>query len=120
MEKSDLTFEEFKEALEKYERNFNAEEAVLSYKKRQKLPSSAFCGPNRTYPAHDAKHVRNAIARLGTFGNRLPPETRRRIFACLKRRAKRYGIEISEDTLKKYKKTSNETLEWFERIRKKD
>ena len=75
---------------------YSFEEAKLSYAAREKLPSSAFCGPNRTYPAHDAAHVRNGLARLGTFGSRLKPAVRARILGCLKRRAKRFGIEVSE------------------------
>lgn len=75
---------------------FSFEEAKLSYARRQKLPTSAFCGPKRTYPAHDAAHVRNGLARLGTFGRRLKPAVRARILGCLKRRAKKYGIEVAE------------------------
>jgi len=72
------------------------QEAKLTYAARQDLPDSAFCGPNRTYPAHDAAHVRNGLARLGTFGHRLSPAVRSKIIACLKRRAKRFGVEVSE------------------------
>jgi len=72
------------------------EEAKLTYAARQKLPSSAFCGPDRSYPAHDPAHVRNAFARLATFGHRLPEGVRDRIMACLKRRAKRFGVEHEE------------------------
>jgi len=72
------------------------EEAKLTYARRKKLPSSAFCGPNRSYPAHDAAHARNALARLSQFGGRLKPAVRSRILACVKRRAKRFGIDISE------------------------
>lgn len=75
---------------------YSFEEAKLSYAQREKLPDTAFCGPNRTYPAHDAPHVRNAFARLGTFGHRLKAAVRASILACLKTRAKRYGIEVSE------------------------
>lgn len=75
---------------------YSFEEAKLTYARRQKLPSGAFCGPNRTYPAHDAAHVRNALARLSQFGGKLKPAVRARILGCLKRRAKRFGVEISE------------------------
>lgn len=112
------------------------EEAKLSYAKRQKLPDSAFCGPNRTYPAHDKAHVRNGLARLGTFGKRLKPAVRKRILACLKRRAKRYGIEVSETVAgkliiakgfdetvpekeqKRMQELIKETLEWAEAKKK--
>jgi len=43
------------------------EEAKLTYKARENLPASAFCGPNRTYPCHDPKRVRAAIQRLMQF-----------------------------------------------------
>jgi hypothetical protein len=72
------------------------QEAKLSYAERQRLPDSAFCGPNRSYPAHDAAHVRNGLAKLGTFGSRLSPAVRSKIHACLAARAKKYGIDIGE------------------------
>lgn len=75
---------------------YSFEEAKLTYARREKLPSSAFCGPKRTYPAHDKVHVRNALARLSQFGGKLKPAVRARILNCLKRRAKRFNIEISE------------------------
>lgn len=89
------------DALQQLE-GFSFEEAKLTYAKREGLPASAFCGPNRTYPAHDAAHVRNALARLGTFGHRVKPVARSRIIACVKRRAKQYGIEVSETAEGKY------------------
>ena len=83
------------QAMVKFE-GLSFEEAKLTYKQREKLSSTAFCGPNRTYPAHDAKHVRNALARLSQFGKRLKPAVRASILTCLKRRAKRFNIEIGE------------------------
>lgn len=65
------------------------EEAKLSYAAREKLPASAFCGPNRTYPAHDAAHIRNAIARL--MQNK--PKGWKKILKCVCGRAKKAGIE---------------------------
>ena len=37
--------------------------AVLSSKQRNKLPDSAFAGPDRSYPIHDKAHAANAKAR---------------------------------------------------------
>lgn len=100
------------------------EEAKLTYARRQKLPASAFCGPDRSYPAHDAKHVRNAFARLATFGGKLPKATRAKIYRCLRSRAKKYGIEhdaknykwkASGDPNPVRKKRVQETVEWFEK-----
>lgn len=92
------------------------EEAVLSYKARENLPDSVFCGPNRSYPAQDAAHVRNGIARLSQFGHRLPSKTRASILNCLKSRAKKYNIEVSECTVKEVE----ETVAWFLENHKKD
>jgi hypothetical protein len=110
---------------------YTFEEAKLSYAQREKLPDSAFCGPNRTYPAQDAAHVRNGLARLGTFGHRLSPATRASILRCLKARAKRYEIEVGETiegkialakfddeldekTRTKWLKEIEETRQWYE------
>lgn len=35
----------------------------LNAKRRNALPSSAFAGPDRSYPIEDASHARNALAR---------------------------------------------------------
>jgi hypothetical protein len=70
------------------------EEAKLSYAERKHLPSGAFCGPDRSFPAHDAAHVRNGLARLKQ--SKFSPAIKARILACLRRRAKKYGIEVSE------------------------
>jgi hypothetical protein len=71
----------------------NVQEAKLSYAERKDLPNSAFCGPDRTYPAQDSAHVRNGLARLATFGGRLPEAIRKKIYLCLVRRAKKFGVE---------------------------
>ena len=71
-------------------------EAKLSTAARKKLPDSAFCGPGRSYPAHDAAHVRNGLARLSQFGAKLPAGTRASILACLRARAKKMGVTTSK------------------------
>jgi hypothetical protein len=70
------------------------EEAKLSYAERKGLSASAFCGPDRSFPAHDAAHVRNGLARLKN--SKFSPAIKARIMGCLKRRAKKYGIEVNE------------------------
>ena len=89
------------------------EEAVLSYQRRKKLPSGAFCGPNRSYPAHDAAHVRNAFARLSQFGGRLGRSTVSKIHACLMRKAKQFGVEHKGCKWCKKKESVEETVSWF-------
>lgn len=70
----------------------------LTSESRKALPDSAFCGPNRSFPAHDAAHVRNALARLPQAKN-FTPAQKSRILACVKGRAKKLGVEISADQL---------------------
>jgi len=69
------------------------QEAKLTYAARQKLPKGAFCGPDKSYPAHDAKRVRAGLQRLSQFGKRMPKPVMLRILACLRRRAKKFGVE---------------------------
>ncbi len=79
-------------------------DAKLSYASRQNLPDSAFCYVTgsgeqkvRKFPAHDAAHVRNGLARLTQA--KLPDSAKSKILACLKRRAKRFGIKVGTDFL---------------------
>lgn len=74
----------------------------LSYASRQNLPDSAFCyvvgsGEQkvRKFPAHDAAHVRNGLARLTQA--KLPDSAKSKILGCLKRRAKRFSIKVTTD-----------------------
>jgi len=74
----------------------------LSSEARQSLPDSSFCyvvtqdGKKvRKFPAHDAAHVRNGLARLPQA--KLPDSAKSKILACLKRRAKKYGIKVSDE-----------------------
>ena len=92
------------EYIHKYE-GLEVEEAQLTYKQREKLPSTAFCGPNRSYPAHDKKHIKAGLQRLSQFWGKLPPTTRESLFRCLKRRAKKAGIEVSKDWDKRLNKS---------------
>jgi hypothetical protein len=86
------------------------EEAKLSYAERKNLPASAFCGPNRSYPAHDAAHVRNALARLHFVKS---PAIRAKIMACLRRRAKKFGVEISETEQMAVPENRDEVIQWY-------
>lgn len=67
------------------------EDAKLTYAARKKLPDSAFCGPGRSFPAHDAAHVRNGLARL----NQSKGKPKAKILSCLRARAKKHGIKVS-------------------------
>jgi hypothetical protein len=67
-------------------------EAKLSYAARKNLDASAFCGPDRSFPAHDAAHVRNGLARLSQ--SNFSAEQKSKIHGCLSGRARKYGIEV--------------------------
>lgn len=76
-------------------------DAKLSAKSRNELPDSAFCyvvtndGKKvRKFPAHDAAHVRNGLARLSQA--KLSDNIKKKVLACLKRKAKRFGVKPSE------------------------
>ena len=43
--------------------------ARLTAAQRKRLSSSAFAGPNRSYPIHDPSHARNALSRVSQFGS---------------------------------------------------
>lgn len=103
--------EQLVQAIVTYE-GLSFEEAVLSYQARKNLPESAFCGPDRTYPAEDAKHVRNGFARLSTFGHRLAENVRKRIHTCLMARAKKFDVEHGGCWICKPSQVK-ETVEWY-------
>ena len=66
--------------------------AKLTYKQREKLPSSAFVFPETDgYPIHDEAHARNALARVSAFGT---PAEKAKVRAAVHRRYP--GIEISD------------------------
>jgi hypothetical protein len=75
------------------------QEAKLSYAERENLPKEAFCGPNRSYPSHDTAHVRAGLQRISQFGKKMKPAVKARIEGCLKARAKKFGIEVTETAL---------------------
>jgi len=73
--------EENKEAIDKA--------AKLTTKTRKKLPGSVFCGPGRSFPVNDCAHVRAAKVYLNR--SRFSLATRKKIAACINRKAKALG-----------------------------
>ena len=61
----------------------------LTTQQRKKLKSSVFCGPNRSFPVPDCKHVGTAKAYLGR--SKFSKATKQRIAACINRKAKALG-----------------------------
>jgi hypothetical protein len=92
--KSDLMKQDY-ELIAEFE-GLSIQEAKLECSERQKLPPSAFCGPNKTFPAQDVINVKKSLSKLNQFGNKLLPAVRSRIEEGLKLRAKRFGINITE------------------------
>jgi len=69
--------------------------AKLTTKARKALPTSAFLGPNRSYPAQDENHARNALARASQHAS---PELKAKIRAKVKR--KYPNIQVSGEPAK--------------------
>ena len=76
------------------------QEAALSYAERQNLPSNAFCGPDKTYPAHDSKYVRIGLRRLSRLGKKMPKMVAMRIYRHLREQAEKFDIVVNEDKFK--------------------
>ncbi|MEO0073713.1 MAG: hypothetical protein ABIK43_03505, partial [candidate division WOR-3 bacterium] len=70
-------------------------EARLTAAQRKRLPDSAFCGPNRSFPAHDRPHVLAGLRLLGRA--KLSPAQKARVRACLLRKARQLGMKTGQD-----------------------
>lgn len=72
-------------------------DAKLSSEARNKLSESVFCGPGRSFPAHDKSHV---IAGLDLINkSKFSDETKAKITANLYRKGQRFGIVPSQEQL---------------------
>ena len=61
----------------------------LTTKQRKKMKKSTFCGPNRSFPVNDCKHVGVAKSYLGR--SKFSKSTKQKIAACINRKAKQLG-----------------------------
>ncbi len=61
----------------------------LTTKDRKKLKSGTFCGPGRSFPVPDCKHVGTAKAYLGRA--KFSAATKKKIAACINSKAKSLG-----------------------------
>jgi hypothetical protein len=84
-----------------------AVDTKLTTKKRKALPASAFCAPNRGFPAHDCAHVRAGLSLLGRYKG---PGDKGKIRACLYRKARAMNCFKTGKGAKK----SSEELEQME------
>jgi hypothetical protein len=61
----------------------------LTTKQRKKMKKGTFCGPNRSFPVPDCKHVGTAKAFLGR--SKFSSSAKKKIAACINRKAKQLG-----------------------------
>jgi len=66
----------------------------LTTKDRKALKSGTFCGPGRSFPVPDCKHVAVAKAYLGR--SKFSASTKQKIAACINRKAKALGCTSSK------------------------
>lgn len=66
----------------------------LTTKDRKKLKSSTFCGPDRSFPVPDCKHVAVAKAYLGK--SKFSKATKKKIAACINKKAKQLGCNTTK------------------------
>ncbi len=101
-------------------------EAKLNTAQRNKLPDSAFCGPNRSFPVNDRAH---AVAALRLIGRYKGPGDKSKIRACVVRKAAKFGVgpnakkealdilpvvfQLGESVFVPYRLESKEDLETF-------
>ena len=71
-----------------------ADAKKLTTKDRKKLKSGTFCGPNRSFPVPDCKHVATAKTYLGRA--KFSAATKKKIAACINRKAKQLGCNTSK------------------------
>lgn len=63
--------------------------APLTTKQRKKMKSSTFCGPGRSFPVPDCKHV--GVAKTYLARAKFSQATKQKIAACINRKAKALG-----------------------------
>lgn len=63
--------------------------APLTTKQRKKMKAGTFCGPGRSFPVNDCKHVGTAKAFLGR--SKFSASTKKKIAGCINRKAKALG-----------------------------
>lgn len=88
---ADAVYADFEKELDELELS----DAKLSTKSRKGLPSSAFCGPDRSFPVPDCAHVTAAKRLIGRYKG---PGSKSSILACVNRKAKSLGCNGGSDS----------------------
>lgn len=86
----ELTEEQAELINEALEEEVSETDAKLSTEKRKSLPSSSFCGPNKSFPCPDCAHVTAARRLVGRYKG---PGDKKKILACVSRKAKALGCD---------------------------
>lgn len=68
-------------------------DAELSKEAREKLPASAFCGPDRSFPVPDCAHVTAARKLVGRYKG---PGSKDKILACVEKKATKLGCDAKD------------------------
>lgn len=84
---------EFNDIFEKADQAIE-ESKKLTTKDRKKLKSGTFCGPSRSFPIPDCKHV--AVAKTYLARSKFSASTKKKIAACINRKAKALGCDVSK------------------------
>lgn len=61
----------------------------LTTKQRKKMKKGTFCGPGRSFPVNDCKHV--GVAKAFLKRSKFSASTKKKIAACINRKAKAMG-----------------------------
>lgn len=72
-------------------------DATLSTEERNKLPESAFCGPDRSFPVPDCAHVTAARRLIGRA--KLTASAKARVLACVNKKAGTMKCDDSSDAV---------------------
>jgi hypothetical protein len=72
-------------------------DAKLSTEKRKGLKSGTFCGPNRSFPVPDCAHVTAARRLIGRA--KVSEDTKKKILACVSRKASSLGCGGKKDAV---------------------
>lgn len=72
-------------------------DAKLTTEARNKLSDKVFCGPGRSFPAHDKAHVTAGLRLLNK--SKFSDATKAKIKACLYRKGQRFGIAPTNDEI---------------------
>ena len=80
--------------------------APLTTKQRKKMKTGTFCGPNRSFPIPDCKHV--AVAKTYLARAKFSEATKKRIASCINGKAKALKCDVTKKA-----KASDGTLPRF-------